>query len=418
LNDRLITVAGLILAFWLAFTLMMPGQRRETVSVPTTEDRGEDGYAALYRWLDASGIPAISWRRTWTDLANSDDIAPAGNILFTTLAHLRAPDAEAIDAIRDWVDTGNTLIVAATLNDTPTWSLARSSDPLPGIESTSGVSVATVADEDGKAFEDDGDPQGALLIIDPVAGHPLMRGIASLQHVTVAPTQFWSPVTEDTDFVLMRAATDRRTGATAIWERLLGNGSIIVIGSSTLLSNRMLGVGDNSKLVSNLLAYRLGQDGSWLFDDRHQGLVDAYDAESFLTDSRFGYSLLFLLAGWFIYMLGSTNRLVPPREQPAVPHQIDFVRATGGLMARKLKAADVADQLLAQWAHELRANEPGVPARDPAHARLWTRLKATPTLETSRLEALQLAYDRIRTGKEKSLVRFYNLLHHARKSTG
>jgi len=413
MNDRLITAAGLIIALWLAFSLMMPAQNREALSVPTTEDKGADGYAALYRWLDASGVPVTSWRKSWTELADSADFAPSGNILFTTVAHLRIPDDEAIDAIRDWVEVGNTLLIAATLNDTPLWSMARSGDPLSAIESITGIGVEAAVDSDGEPMEEAGHAQGALLDIDPVATHPLMTEIGSLQHVTVESTQFWSPVMKDTGLVLMKAATDRRTGAAVIWERSFGSGSIIVIGSSTLLSNRMLGVADNAKVVSNLIAYRLSHEGIWLFDDRHQGLDDAYDAESFLSDGRFGYSLLFLFAGWFIYMLGSSNRLVPPREQPAVPHQIDFVRAIGGLMARKLNPADVADQLLEQWANEL-----NLPGGDPSHGPLWSRLKATPTLESHRLDALQLAYYRIRMGKEKSLVRFFNLLHHARKSTG
>lgn len=413
MNDRLITAAGLIIALWLAFSLMMPGENREALSVPTTEDKGADGYAALFRWLNASGVPVTSWRRTWVDLADSADLAPSGNILFTTVGHLRNPDEEAIDAIRDWVDAGNTLLIAATLNDTPPWLATRSNSPVSAIESIAGITVESMTDEDGEAIEVDANPRGEPLNIAPVADHPLMTGIVSLQHVTVESTEFWRPVTQDTDLVLMKAAIDQRTGAAVIWERLMGSGSIIVIGSGTLLSNRMLGVSDNAKVVTNLIAYRLSSDGTWIFDDRHQGLVSTYDAESFLTDSRFGYTLLFIFAGWFTYMLGSTNRLMPPRERPVAPHQIDFVRATGGLMARKLKPADVADQLLEQWAKEL-----NLAGEDPSHAQLWTRLKATPTLDASHLDALQLAHNRIRKGKEKSLVRFFNLLYHARKSTG
>lgn len=417
MNDRLITALGLIVALYLAFVLMMPQSREATLSVPTSEDTGDDGYAALFRWLSASGITTRSWRRSWSDLADATLPAPDGNILLTTVTHLRGPQPEAIDALRGWLDAGNTLVIAAALNDTPAWSVSRSGDPVEAIRSITDVTLEAVTDDDGHAVAEAGGGKGVLIDVDPLAGHPLMTGISGLRHVTVASTQFWRPVPGEPAIPLLKAAIDHDTGVPVIWERPIGEGSVIVIASATLLSNRMLGLAGNARLVENLLEYRLGTDGTWLFDDRCQGLIDDYDADVLFDDSRFWQSVLFLLAGWFIYMLGGSGRLLPPRDRSDPPRQIDFVRAMGGLMARKLRPADAADQLLDQWSQELGISGTAT-AADPGHTRLWSRLAATPTLTQDRLGSLQQSYTQLRTGKEKSLVRFFNLLHEARKSTG
>lgn len=417
MNDRLITAFGLIVALYLAFVLMMPQSQEATLSVPTSEDTGDDGYAALFSWLSASGITTRSWRQPWTDLADATLPAADGNVMLTTVTHWREPPPEAIDALRDWLEAGNTLVIAAALNDTPAWSTTRAGDPVEAIRNITDVTLEAVTDDDGDAVVEAGARKGVMIDVDPLADHPLMTGISSLRHVTVESTQFWRPVLPEPPIPLLKAAIDHNTGAAVIWERTIGAGSVIVVASATLLSNRMLGLEGNAKLVENLLEYRLGTDGTWLFDDRYQGLIEDYDADILFDDSRFWDSVLFLLAGWFIYMLGGSDRLLPPRERTDPPRQIDFVRAMGGLMARKLRPADAADQLLDQWSQEL-----GIPGTDPAaapeHTRLWSRLAATPTLPRSQLESLQQAYTQLRTGKEKSLVRFFNLLHEARKSTG
>ncbi len=413
MNDRLIAAFRLLLALYLAFTLMMPPSEGAKLSVPITADTGDDGYAAVFRWLDTSGVKTRSFRLPWTHLENQDALSASGNILLTTAPHLREPSPEAIDAMRDWLDTGNTLVIAATLNDTPAWSMVRPGNPILTVTSMTTITLEAVTDDEGEAVVEDGEESGVLIDIDPVHDHPLMDGVSRLQHVTVEATQFWKPVAGEPAIPLMKAAVDHDTGAPVIWERRFGDGSVIVIGSGTLFSNRMLGIADNAKLIENLIAYRLGPEGTWLFDDRYQGLIEDYDPDALFDDSRFWYSVLFLLIGWFIYMLGGTDRLAPPRDRPEPPRQIDFVRAIGGLMARKLKPGEAAAQLLEQWALEL-----GLSGRDPEHNDLWARLQASPTLTAERLESLRSEYIRMRNGTEKSLVHFFNLLLTARKPTG
>ena len=412
MNDRLVTALGLIAALYVAWALMAPAPAAEQVSQPTTEDTGVDGYAALHRWLTASGIRNRSWRLAWSELAGDVSLTGSGNLLFTVVAHARAPRPEAVDALRDWVEAGNTLVIASTLNDTPAWSLSRPDDLTAVVSRLAGIEVEAVLDDEGEPVVLDGEDDGLRMAITPVTEHPLMAGITRLWHVTVAATQIWKPATGEPAQPLMKAAVDARTGAAVIWETRHGAGSIIVIGSGTLLANRMLGEGDNARLVANLIGHRLGDGGTWLFDDRHQGLADDYDPGLLFSDARFWYSVLFLVAGWFIYMLGGTDRLIRIRERTPPPSQIGYVRAVGGLMARKLRPIDAADQLLDQWARELGIGD------DPEHRQLWTRLAQSPTLAPPLRDRLQQAHARIRAGRDKSLTRFFNTLHQARKSTG
>lgn len=414
MNDRLITAAGLIAALYVAWALIVPSPQEAPPSIPTSEDRGPDGYAALHRWLTASGIQTQSWRTTWSDLVVAPDNQGSGHILFTTLTHQRNPTDADIDALHAWLDAGNTLVMAATLNDTPPWSLQRGGDLTTDIRRIVDVDVEAVLDTEGETVIVEGAAgKGRIIDVAPVPAHPLMDGIDSLAHVTDHETQIWRPATTYPSQPLLKAAVDKATGAPMIWERSLGNGSIIVISSGTLITNRMLGEKDNRLLITNLLKHRLGTGGRWLFDDHHQGLSNTWDPGAFFSDPRFGYSMLFLLAGWFIYMLGSTNRLSPVHEHPQPPRQIDYIRAVGGLMARKLSPADTVDQLLRRFARELGVNE----ASSDHHA-LWTRLAALPTLRRDQLVALQDATRAAQSGKASSLVAFFNTLQKTRKSTG
>ena len=48
-------------------------------------------------------------------------LAASGNILLTTMPHSFGLRQNEIAALRGWIRRGNTLLVAAALNDSPEW---------------------------------------------------------------------------------------------------------------------------------------------------------------------------------------------------------------------------------------------------------------------------------------------------------
>ena len=68
MNDRLVTLLGALAALALFVALVLPPTREPDVSRPVSTAIGENGYAGMQRWLDASGIRNTSLRRRYDEL--------------------------------------------------------------------------------------------------------------------------------------------------------------------------------------------------------------------------------------------------------------------------------------------------------------------------------------------------------------
>jgi hypothetical protein len=89
----------------------------------------------------------------------------------------------------------------------------------------------------------------------------------------------------------------------------------------------------------------VGEKGTVLFDDGHQGISAAYDPDKFFADRRLYTTIGILAALWFIWVLGST-RLRLPESRHAAPREAELVRAAGSFLSRALPAHAGARQLI------------------------------------------------------------------------
>ena len=118
-------------------------------------------------------------------------------------------------------------------------------------------------------------------------------------------------------------------------------------------------------------------------------------------------------AAWFVYILGSSNRLAPPRTARSAPRQGDFVAAAGGFMARRLDRRATGLLLIEEWLDEVRRAR-GLPRGAP----LWAELEATPTLARRVHEELHAFQGALTSGRAVNLVRLHNTLKEAREAIG
>lgn len=409
MSERLQNIAGLLAAAYITWLLLFQQAAPPPPSRPTTLDLKAFGVAGLHRWLDAGQVPVQSWQQPWFDLADST-LPPEGNLLLTTLPHdVHAADGE-VDALLEWVRQGNTLIISAALNDTPAWIMTYGNEMLDEIETLTGIPVTEVEQEAHAGNTAAVQLSGATLYLDPVAGHPLMTGVNELVFFTDTRTEFWLPTLSEETPLLMQAATERSTRAPGIWEITKGKGHIIVLASSSLLSNKALQTEGNAQLIRNLVGLRLQEKGVWLFDDYRLGIGAFDDPSRFYRDERLWHSIGFLVAGWLIYLLTTGGRLTPPRPTDPRPRLGDHIRAMGGLLARKLDKVAAGRQMLATWTMEQRTADHDT--TDP-----WSRLDAQPSFDKDLLAALKRDASLLAAGKPVPLRELHNRLRKARQST-
>jgi hypothetical protein len=125
-------------------------------------------------------------------------------------------------------------------------------------------------------------------------------------------------------------------------------------------------------------------------------------------------TLWFLIAGWLVYLLGSSNRLAPPAPTASEPRQSDFLAAAGGFMARRMAPRDAAALALDGWFDDLRRAR-GLPRGGPPP---WAELEATPALDRRTLAALRASYERLEAGRPVDLVALHNRIREARAAIG
>ena len=126
---------------------------------------------------------------------------------------------------------------------------------------------------------------------------------------------------------------DSESGLGAFWVTWIGGGTIIVSGYGSIFTNKMLAQANNADLVANIVAAQLGRHGHVIFDDMHQGATSVYDADAFFGDPRLHATFWWIIALWFVWVLGST-RLPPPAARPPPVRERGFIDATGNFFAR------------------------------------------------------------------------------------
>jgi hypothetical protein len=429
MKDRLVTLLGALLALAIVYSLFLKRPDEPPVAKPISTEAGRNGYLAVWRWLEREHVKVVSLRNRYPTLLDDSSLAETGNVLIVTMP-FRLPLRQAeSEAFRSWVQRGNAVLLLAALDDSPDWagnddpvqlarqlsSLSRLTFPPFAIQQSASVAANNAGQGNTPATPAHLQPIAphTRIELDPRSEHPLLSGVGPLYGYSDDAADIWTAQNPDPERPVLRLGTESTTGADAIWQVPMGDGEIIVAASGSLLANRNVGEGGTRDLVRNILHYRLGDGGAVIFDDMHQGLSSLYDPAALLRDSRLHYTIWFVLAAWLVYVLGTSNRLAPPRVPRSVPKQGDFVAAAGGFMARRLDRSAAGRLLLDEWLDEVRRAR-GLPRGAP----LWPELEATPTLARGVYEELH-AYDRtLAGGGAVDLVRLHNTLLKAREGIG
>lgn len=402
------------------------------VARPTSAERRGNGYAALYEWLERSGVQARSWRERYTALADTD-IPPRGNLLVLTLPGVEMFRNEEFGALDRWVRRGNTLLINAALLDQPGWAAGRESGVVTEVESLTSIEFETrqfrearlddtplsqrvrEADaRDAKKEEEGLEKPGSSppeiyevpekIVLDATGPHPLLAGVRKLALETDYQPQEWSLRMPYDNFVLTLARSANGEGA--LFEQRLAAGRILLAAGGTLFSNRALGNDDNARLFANIVGVTVAQHGVVLFDDLRQGLSASYDPARFYRDSRL-YTTIFILLGlWLVWVLGGT-RLRAPIVDAHDPSEAELVRRAGGLIARTVPpwhaAQALFDHFFARVARAARATDAG-------RGELWQWLERHAAILPQELDQLKGWYADAHAQRKFPLVALQNLL--------
>lgn len=407
---------------------------------PTTAEKRGSGYAALFEWLEKSGVRVRSWRERYTALAESD-LPSRGNLLVLTLPGVDMFRNDEFGALDKWVRQGNTLLINAALLDQPGWAAGRESGAVTEVESLTSIEFETrevrearlddtplaervrQADardsrEDDEADEEEGKEdseqprRGSFEVPEKIAlaatgPHVLLDGVHTLALETDYEPQQWSLRMPYDNFVLTLArAAD---GEGALFEQRVGAGRILLAAGGTLFSNRALGNDDNARLFANIVAVTMSRDGVVLFDDLRQGLSASYDPARFYRDSRL-YTTIFILAAlWLVWVVGGTKLRAPAAESHD-PSEAELVRRAGGLIARTVPPGHTAlalfDHFFTRVARAARAVRP----QDSDRGELFHWLQRHAAILPQELDQLKGWYADAHAQRKLPLVPLQNLL--------
>jgi hypothetical protein len=411
MNERLITAAGALLALMLIVGLFLQPGAEPPVTRPTSAELGPNGYRVLEAWLTVEGVPVQSVRERLGFLSEDHT---AGNVFLTTLPHEKPLHENEIVELLSWIARGNTLLILAALNDTPDWSLLPDSSAV--IEDLQQLAGAT--------FEAAIDEQGDMLLLGELFqqtevelqavryDHPLTRDIGALRAHSDSTASIWMPATDSVSpgspFI-----REKTSGLDAGWVDSHGDGHIVTFAVGSIFTNRALTAADNRVLLSNLIHWHMKPGGRALFDDFHQGLSNLYDPEAFYSDSRVGRTILFILLFWFVYVVGTQNRLGSLRSSSSAPRQGEFVAALGGFLARKVSRIDTARLMYERWFEELR--ERGILRQD---ASPWACLADSPLVDDKDLGRLRAMHQQLQTGGKVDLRQLHNQIQSIREALG
>ena len=410
MKERLITFICALGALALFFTMFLHedsgGFGGVEVPRPTTEERGANGYQAAMQWLDREHIRTISLRDRY-DRLSKKNLAATGNLLIVTLPATAVFKTEEFRPLDHWVREGNTLVVLAALSDTPDWAFALGGMTPGDLNLLTGLEFESTRSRDLRAKKA-AEPKDSIVRLPlhfpeprretliPNREHPYFNGVHQVVALTDYESQPWAVKVPYEGFVLT-LAHERQTGEGAFWTRPLGNGRIVVSALGSIFTNRALGLADNARLLSNIVAINLGSNGAVLFDDVHQGLGANYDPVKFYRDPRLHMTIAIVAALWLSWVLGGTRLRLPTSRAP-VPREAELVRATGGFLARVMTPAAAArrmfDHFLKHRPWDFLERQPRIAAADLAQLKAWYSQLGISKVPLVRLHNLMIKINR------------------------
>ncbi len=428
MRDRLITLLGGLLALYAVIILLAPKSQPDFTSRPLTTDEQRHGLSQLMQWLEHENVETLSLRKRFDELINSAELAESGNILVVHLPVRLSVRNDEMIRLRNWLSAGNTLLILAAHNDHPEWAGGDRLTSQGSYDFSLLAELGFFIDEDA-AFEDsteesadqsiDLDTASSLIeslsyrkrALLPFAEHALHYRIKSLR----VESRFLNNRQRELGSreryrSVLPIMTEEGTGTPAVWEIRIGSGKSIISSYAGLFSNSVLSFDDNAQFFMNIVSLNLSSEGVVIFDDMHQGLTDIYDPDAFYADPRLHMTLWFLFGFWLLYLLGRSNRIAPPLLTPPPVHAVDFVRAVGGLFARRLSREDAARTLFKHFFNDVRAQY-GKPLNGQP---VWDILERTPRIARKDIDRLRKYHSS--SGRQAAkLVPLHNLILTIRK---
>jgi hypothetical protein len=433
-KDRWITLLlalGALAAFYFYFVGPKESEA-ENHSRPLATEMRANGYFAIRRWLETEGIPVTELRQRYDWLARARGLPRHGNLLITTIPHKRVMRLAEEKALKKWLRSGNTLLVVAGIFDTPEWGVPDFSSPTELYQLT-GLSLDTHDDAEteggeagaGKTAPAAGAPQDSQAgpaanvfvplekpkrgILKPIGDHPYTRGVLAVHAISEYEAGKFDLSSSEHEPALSLMA-DSESGLGAFWVTWIGGGTVIVSGYGSIFTNKMLAQANNADLVANIVAAQLGRRGHVIFDDMHQGATSVYDADAFFGDPRLHASFWWIIALWFVWVLGST-RLPPPAARPPPVRERGFIDATGNFFARVIGKRGAARRLFANFFNDCRRALGEPPDGRPR----WAWIRGFGAITREDIDRLEALYARVEEGKRVNLVDLHNRLQHIRK---
>ena len=412
MRERLLTLlfaAGALALFYVLF-FPKPQHRTAAQGLPLSTDARPEGYLAIWRWLGREHIPRLSLRHRYGRLLS---LSPSkGNLLIITLPQrLPAHQIERTRLLR-WVARGNTLLIAAALDDEPLWA--------PGMDDAAMIRFL----ESAADLKFTPAPASTLLQsitanrldIRPKGSQPLLAGVGRITAFLPLPSRAWHAHLRHAGFpagdagLPLQLAARSDNGAPALWLERLGAGQIILSAVASPFSNAGLTLPGNARLLSNIIAWSRGPGGAVVFDDAHEGLAAFYDARTFFADPRLHATLAWIVGLWLIFVVGVRPLRTPsPGRQP--PDEAAYVEGSARYLAAVVDPGEAAQRMIENFLRDL----PGHPPHCAADA--WQWLETQWNIAGSDREALRICYERARAGRGVNLVRLQNLLAQLRKAT-
>ncbi|MDE2089794.1 MAG: DUF4350 domain-containing protein [Gammaproteobacteria bacterium] len=418
MKERLTTLLMGLAALYVAIMLIVPPRPSPVgpKSWPTSADHGRYGLLGLQRWLARSGVPTVSLRRRYDQLLHDRVLPATGNLLIMSLPQRWPARVQERRALQRWLARGNRVLVLAADGNVPPWALGFNRS-LPVMLADLGFRLVpkvytcgVPAASRGRLAPPGTTPQHPIML-EPQGDNAVLKGVARVAtdaETVASRTSELRPVAHlRFTLPLLR---DARTGAPAFWEVRVGAGAAWISRFADLFDNALLDRQDNARLIAHLVGASLGPGGRVIFDDMHQGLSVLYDPRAFFHDPRLHYSLWFILAFWLLYLIGRSSRLGPLTPAAPAPRAVDFVRAVGGLYARRLEEAAVAKGMLAHFFNEIR-----VQRRLPQNGKpVWEALARSPRIGADRMEALRGVYYALERGAGCDLMVLTNMIRDIR----
>jgi len=428
MKDRLLTLLGAIIAFYLLFQLLFPqvSFEEDKTSLPTSEDRGKYGLAGLYQWLDRSGVPTHLLRERYDTLANNPQLAEQGNLLIVSLPLRLDAQVNELEQLQYWVSNGNNLLLLTAMSDWPQWAARNMGESLTTMLDQFDLQLhdntpEASAEEDEATDQVESTTQALEKLLDakehkralaPTLPHPLTRNIQSVAVNWLDSEGInWQVDGKDQQHSTLVLLRDEADQGAALWLGFYGEGKVLVSRHSDMFGNVSLGLADNARLLENIVNSLVSHGGRVILDDMHHGLSAIYDPDAFFRDPRLHHTLLFLLALWIVYVMGHTNRFVQVREKVLRLQLREHVNAVGNLFARRLHSSAIALRYAQHFFNDVRSAY-GLPQNGQP---VWELLQENAAIDPHLLHSAETRYQRAAQHKKVNLIKFFNSLNIMRR---